>query len=110
MRTGQLWYRPLAVLSREHGRPAARPAAARVRRRVRPGRARVPRAHLATEQRREDHGAALDRARRGRLAGARGRGPAHVGYRQQEGLHGVDGVRAGGPRYVASRIETEVLT
>jgi hypothetical protein len=44
---------------------------------------RVPRAHLATEQRGEDHRATRSRTR---LARARERGSAHVGYREQEGL------------------------
>ena len=29
----------------------------------------------------------------------------HMGYREQKGLHGVDGVRVGGPRYASSRRE-----
>ena len=68
-----------ATLPEEHRELPARPPAGRVRRRARPGDARVLGADRAAEQRREDHQAAVRGPGRQRPAGAAKRGGADGG-------------------------------
>ena len=77
-------HRELRDVPREHRELPARSAPRRVRRRARPGDARVPDADLAADQRGEDQGAAVRRAGRERSARAGHRGRADRGGGAQE--------------------------